>query len=73
MLFYEADLLTNATVINDAIKFVPDYSNNNKKLISKKEVLQHFPWSFNSPRMMSELYSVIICVVVIVSRKIGAL
>ena len=43
MLFYEADLLTNATVLNDAIKFVPDYSNNNKKLISKKEVLQHFP------------------------------
>jgi hypothetical protein len=33
------DLLTNATVVNDAMKFVSDYSNNNnsKKLISKEE------------------------------------
>jgi len=33
------DLLTNATVVNDAMKLVTDYSNNNnnKKLISKEE------------------------------------
>jgi hypothetical protein len=30
------DLLTNATVVNDAMKFVSDYSNNTKKLISQQ-------------------------------------
>jgi hypothetical protein len=31
------DLLTNAIVVNDAMKFVSDYfNNNNKRLISKK-------------------------------------
>jgi hypothetical protein len=33
------ELLTNATVVGDAIKFVSDYSNNNntKRLISKED------------------------------------
>jgi predicted transcriptional regulator len=33
------ELLTNATVVDDAIRFVSDYSNNNKKkfILSKKE------------------------------------
>jgi DNA-binding transcriptional regulator LsrR (DeoR family) len=30
------DLLTNATVVSDAMKFVSDYSNNTKKLISQQ-------------------------------------
>jgi hypothetical protein len=40
MQFYEARLLTNATVVNDAIKFVSDYSNNNKKLSLRKRCLK---------------------------------
>jgi hypothetical protein len=31
------DLLTNAGVVDDAIRFVLDYNNNNKKLLSKAE------------------------------------
>jgi hypothetical protein len=31
------DLLTNAKVVNDAMKFVLGYSNINKKLTSKEE------------------------------------
>jgi hypothetical protein len=31
------DLLTNATVVDDAMRFVSDYSNYNKRLISKRE------------------------------------
>ena len=31
------DLLTNATVVDDAMKFVSDYNNNNKRLLSKAE------------------------------------
>src|ERR671934_201104 len=31
------DLLTNATVVDDAIRFVSEYSNNRKKLVSKQE------------------------------------
>jgi hypothetical protein len=31
------DLLTNATVVNDAMKFVSDYSNNNSRNLSYKK------------------------------------
>jgi hypothetical protein len=31
------ELVTNATVVGDTMKFVSDYSNNNKRLISRKE------------------------------------
>jgi hypothetical protein len=30
------DLLTNATVVNDAMKFVSEYSNNSRKLASEQ-------------------------------------
>src|SRR5919197_2806271 len=31
------DLLTNATVVDDAVRFVSEHSSNNKKLVSKEE------------------------------------
>ena len=31
------ELLTNATVVDDAMRFVSEYSNNRKKLVSKQE------------------------------------
>ena len=31
------DLLTNATVVNDAMKFVSEYSNNNSRNLSYKK------------------------------------
>ena len=39
MLFYETDLLTNVTVVNEAMRFVSKHSsdNNKKKLISEGE------------------------------------
>ena len=47
MQFYEARLLTNVTVVNDAIKFVSDYSNNNKKLSLRRgaEICGCIPFS----------------------------
>jgi hypothetical protein len=39
MLFYETRL-TNATVVNDAMRFVSDYSKNNNLMSKEEEVYQ---------------------------------
>jgi hypothetical protein len=49
MQFYEARLLTNATVVNDAIRSLSDYSNNNKKLSLRKGA-STFPMLLRLPK-----------------------